>query len=161
MKAVAVRKVIRSKKQSGEESEEERIEVSLRSRKYPNIIALLTSYNLHSMHNLIFPLAQGDLKALLRGEMQCPPNLCQEHTILRETYGLSSAIEVVHAFFVGNSDLTLIGCHHNLKPENVLVKDEKFLLTDFGLSRLERAEEWSQELKKLQGFYFAPECESV
>ncbi|KAA8895937.1 kinase-like domain-containing protein [Sphaerosporella brunnea] len=160
-KAIVVLKTIRSRKHPSTESEEERILASLRSLQHPNIIVLLASFSLGGVHNLLFPLAQGDLEKLLQGEMPPPPNLCYEHAVLRECYGLSSAIESIHKYFVGDYGMTLIGCHYDLKPQNILVKDGKFILTDFGLSRLKPEEDWSQNEIPLRGYYFAPERESV
>jgi len=131
---------------------------SLRAIKHPNIIALLTSYSYRGVHNLIFPLANGDLEALLQGKMQRPLNLRHSHAILREAHGLSSAIETIHNFFVGDYDLKMVGCHYDLKPKNILVKDDKFLLTDFGLSRLELSDGPQESQIRVQGFYYAPEC---
>lgn len=155
--------MIRSTRHLGNENEEERILASLRSLRHQNIIALLTSYSIGPVHNLIFPLAQGNLETLLCSPKDAlPPNLRHPHAILRQTYGLSSALEMVHNFFVGDYDLNMIGCHHDLSPKNVLIKDGKFLLADFGLSRLDDAEGWAErELKRLHGPYNAPECESL
>jgi len=141
------------------ENEEERILASLRTLKHPNIIALLASYSYRGVHNLIFPVADGDLEALLRGHMKRSLNFRYDHTILRETHGLSSAIEMIHNFFVGEYDLKMVGCHYDLKPKNIVVKDDKFLLTDFGLSRLEFPDIGTEESQiRVQGFYYAPEC---
>ncbi|KAF8242912.1 kinase-like protein [Wilcoxina mikolae CBS 423.85] len=156
--AIVIRKKINSKNHRNAENEEERILASLRAIKHPNIIALLASYSYRGVHNLIFPLADGDLEALLRGKIHRPPNLRHNHTILREAHGLSSAIETIHNFFVGDYDLKMVGCHYDLKPKNILVKDDKFLLTDFGLSRLELSDDIPESQIKVQGFYYAPEC---
>ncbi|KAF8540172.1 hypothetical protein BDD12DRAFT_834625 [Trichophaea hybrida] len=158
--AIVIRKRINSKNHQNAENEEERILASLRAVRHPNIIALLASYRYRGAYNLIFPVADCDLEALLRGHMKRPPNLCYDHTILREIHGISSAVEIVHNFFVGEYDLKMVGCHYDLKPKNIVIRDDKFLLTDFGLSRLELSDVGLEESQiRVQGFYYAPECQ--
>jgi serine/threonine protein kinase len=55
-----------------------------------------------------------------------------------------------------------IGCHYDLKPANILVDDNKFLLADFGLSRFKDNSEDSQtSYKSVRGSYVAPECKNI
>jgi serine/threonine protein kinase len=55
----------------------------------------------------------------------------------------------------------MIGCHHDLKPINVLVSGNRFLLADFGLSRLRPEGDGSgSEFKVGGGDYMAPECQT-
>lgn len=58
--------------------------------------------------------------------------------------------------------LTRIDCHHDLKPQNVLVDDATFLLADFGLSRFKELTKGSAtSYKSVGGYYIAPECEDI
>jgi serine/threonine protein kinase len=53
-----------------------------------------------------------------------------------------------------------IGCHQDLKPGNILVDGDTFLLADFGLSRFKESIEGSYtSYKSVGGYYVAPECE--
>ncbi|KAF8242033.1 hypothetical protein K440DRAFT_619978 [Wilcoxina mikolae CBS 423.85] len=94
---------------------------------------------------------------LLRGEMQCPQNLRHKHAILREAHGLSSAIETIalHNLFVRKQSTKMVGCHSDLEPKDILVKDDKFLLTDFGFELRDTAPQ--ERRVPVQGFYYAPE----
>jgi serine/threonine protein kinase len=59
-------------------------------------------------------------------------------------------------------DLKLIGLHHDLKPDNVLVDDKLFILADFGLSTFKRSSQPSTSPFRMGGNdYVAPECEDL
>jgi serine/threonine protein kinase len=105
----------------------------LNELKHPNIIELLSSYTYRGKHNFLFPLAQGDLAEFLTSNER-PPQFQPDrafYTALRE---LSSAIGKVHHYTSARLKLDLIGCHHDLRPQNILVGGSTFLLADFGLS---------------------------
>ena len=56
----------------------------------------------------------------------------------------------------------MTGFHHDLRPKNILVSGEKFILADFGLSRFKHATENSETSFKIgEGDYIAPECEDI
>ena len=75
---------------------------------------------------------------------------------------LASAINAVHEFTSDTLDLRLIGCHHDLKPKNILIDGDTFVLADFGLSRLKSVSKGSKSLhRRGQGDYLAPECENL
>lgn len=133
----------------------------LKRLKHPNIIELLGAYTYRGKHNLIFPLAQGgSLADLIRGPR--PLNFRRDEDIIIALAGLCSAICIVHEQFSDNQTLLGIGCHHDLKPANILVDNGKFLLADFGLSRFKDTSEDSQtSYKSVGGFYVAPECENI
>jgi len=105
-------------------------------------------------------VAEGNLEALLRGEMQHPPNLRHNHAILREAHGLSSAIETIalHNFFVCRNGKIMVGCYYDLEPKSILVKDDKFLLTDFGFGH---SDSTTLETVPVQGFYYEPEQQTL
>lgn len=98
----------------------------------------------------------GSLADVLEGKGSLPFPTFTSLTIA--LCGLSSALGAVHTF--SSNDLKLIGCHHDLKPSNILVDDEKLLLADFGLTRLKSHSQESQTpFKGVIGDYLAPECE--
>jgi serine/threonine protein kinase len=127
--------------------------------KHPNIIELLGCYTYRGKHNLVFPFARdGSLADLLRGNHPSP--FRTNHNLLLALCGLSSALRAVHEFF--SDDLQAIGCHHDLKPSNILIDGEEFLLADFGLSRFKDVSEDSKSLFRGGiGDHIAPECEEL
>ena len=89
-----------------------------------------------------------------------PARLSEDFDIYRALSELSSAIDVLHNYTAKSIDLTLIGVHHDLKPQNVLVHDSTFVLADFGLTKFKSADQTSKSLFKVGGgHYLAPECE--
>lgn len=73
---------------------------------------------------------------------------------------LSSAVEHVHDFSERKIELELIGCHHDLRPRNILVSGTSFILADFGLSTFKPSSENSETpFKHVNDDYLAPECE--
>ena len=128
---------------------------------HPNIVSLLSAYTFKGSHNLVFSSARGgDLAAFLRRDR--PAEFRIDESLVLALAGLASAVENVHDFSADRLDLNLIGCHHDLKPKNILVHGASFILADFGLSRLKSISETSNTIfKKGQGDYMAPECEDV
>ncbi|KAI3323108.1 kinase-like protein [Xylariaceae sp. AK1471] len=131
----------------------------LNELRHPNIIELLTSYTHKGRHNLIFPLVQeGSLENLLQ-EVR-PPAFELDESFLVALCGLSSAIKEVHFYTLARLKIELIGCHHDLKPKNILVQGNSFVLADFGLSKLkEKTDRPSSLHEGGGGSYLAPECE--
>lgn len=73
---------------------------------------------------------------------------------------LASAVQAVHKYASEKLNLSLIGVHHDLRPQNILVHGGSFILADFGLSKFKKVEEDSKSLFKIGGgYYLAPECE--
>lgn len=104
---------------------------------HPHIIPLLASYIHAAKFNLIFPLADASLESLLSG-IGTIPAITQE-TLWKQLVGITSALDSLHNFMYKKQDvldLEMIGYHHDLKPQNILIKDGVFLLADFGLARL-------------------------
>ncbi|KAI1089438.1 kinase-like domain-containing protein [Rostrohypoxylon terebratum] len=136
----------------------------LRCLRHPNIIKLYTAYTIPLVtedcdrgleRTLLFEPADGDLDQLLSGSMQ---SVFDRKSIFRALYDLSLAIVQFHNFSLEGEDLELIGCHYDLKPKNILVKGRRFLLSDFGLSRMKTIEKGSDSIHKLGPTrYSAPE----
>lgn len=75
---------------------------------------------------------------------------------------LASAIGDVHDFVVRDLSLSRIGCHHDLKPDNILIDGTNFLLADFGLTRFKESNEDSATQFKIgRGHCLAPECQDL
>lgn len=133
----------------------------LRCLQHPNIIQFYTAYTLNNVPTLLFALADYDLaRFLTKAEPQ--PQFESDHAVLQALYGLSSAIAFLHNYFSEANDLRLIGCHYDIKPKNVLVKPGKFILADFGLSRLKPEFDSSgSDFKAGISDYAAPECQDL
>lgn len=111
---------------------------------------------------MIFPLADGDLEGLLSKKDVC---FCiKGDSLWLQVLGITSALDQLHNFENRNShDLTFskIGYHHDLKPQNILIRDGVFLLADFGLARLKDAGEGSSTDHKYGALtYGAPESQN-
>jgi len=128
--------------------------------KHPNIVELLGSYTYGGKHSLLFPLADtGNLAELLAKERQSTP-FTSDETLVIALVALSSAVEHVHDFSERKIELELIGCHHDLRPRNILVSGTNFILADFGLSTFKPSSENSETpFKHVNDDYLAPECE--
>ncbi|KAF2474368.1 kinase-like protein [Lindgomyces ingoldianus] len=130
--------------------------------RHPNILELLASYTYKGKHNLVFPLAEGGTLAELFASDRQTTRFKSNQAFFIALTRLSSAIEHVHNFVERRIDLNLIGCHYDLRPKNILVSRDTFLLADFGLSRFKQASESSGALfKEGAGDYRAPECEDI
>jgi hypothetical protein len=155
-----VRKEFRPRSTSKTEYELEIRNLSfLKLLKHPHIVELLGCYTYRDRHNLLFPLARGGTLAdLLSADKALA--FSKDEALIVALCGLSSALCVVHNFV--SDDLKAIGCHHDLKPSNILVDDTKFLLADFGLSRFKEIPQASATLfRGGRGDYIAPECEDL
>lgn len=123
---------------------------------------LYCSY-IHRGHcSLIFGAADGgSLADLLKGKPNVPQ--LEVSQVLLGLADLASAIDSLHNFTydsLNGLNLQLTGCHHDLAPRNILIKDGTFLLIDFGLSTLRNPDEDSlTTFKEVRGSYIAPECQ--
>ncbi|KAI1321914.1 kinase-like protein [Xylariaceae sp. FL0255] len=128
--------------------------------KHPNIVELLSSFTHDGKHSLLFPLAKdGSLQDLLTTQ-RSRTRFQSDQSLLVALAALSSAVEHVHNFSQSALNLELIGCHHDLRPRNVLVSEGRFILADFGLSTLKSLSQNSQTpFKNGTDDYLAPECE--
>ena len=131
----------------------------LRLLKHSNVVELLGAYTYRGKHNLIFSFARGGTLADLLKSAR-PPAFQSDENIILALSGLCSVVRAIHNLFNEDDTLTRIGCHHDLKPHNILVDDSTFLLADFGLSRFKDPKGGSAtSYKDVGGCYVAPECE--
>jgi serine/threonine protein kinase len=131
----------------------------LRLLKHPHIIELLACFTHSDGQSFIFSLANGgSLADVFNGKRSSP--FQRPEDLLVALCGLSSAIRTVHTFHA--DDFEAIGCHHDLKPSNVLLDGSKLLLADFGLSRFKNEETDSASyFRGGRGDYIAPECQDL
>jgi len=128
---------------------------------HPNIVPLLACYIHGDTYNMIFPLADGDLETLFTGGADF--SFLSDETIWLQVLGITSALATLHNFQYSKDmafELSKIGYHHDLKPQNILIKEGVFLLADFGLARLKDAE-WDSSTDHKYGTvtYGAPESQ--
>lgn len=133
----------------------------LKHLKHPNIVELLGSYTYKNMHNLIFLKADfGDLQQLLSSPR--PPSLSSNASLVLALANLSSGLSAVHNFSAESIEMHKIGFHHDIKPKNILVTGEQFILADFGLSRFKDSTQASGTPFEMGAdYYLAPECEDL
>ena len=129
----------------------------LRVLKHPNIVELHAAFTLQGRPTFLFAEAECDLTDWLRGDR--PRRFSQIET-LEALYGLSSALYRMHQYSLEGQETSMIGCHFDLHPGNILVRGQSFILSDFGLSRLKYEREGSKSYFK-GGIrdYCAPECQ--
>lgn len=126
---------------------------------HPNILELYCSYTYNHKHSLLFPLAGGDLDYLLsRNERK--PEFKSDESFFVALCGLCSGLKQVHQYSNLSLKLDMIGAHHDLKPNNILIRGSRFVLSDFGLSRIKDADKGSKTLYQGGGDYsVAPESQ--
>jgi serine/threonine protein kinase len=138
---------------------EQRVLQYLNHVSHPYILQLFASYTLRDVHILLFPLADLDLDQFLK-QSDIRSFSAGPQAYLYALAGLSSALEMLHTYSSNELQVDMIGCHHDLKPNNVFVTRGRFVLADFGLSTLKSsAERSSDEYKHGAYNYRAPECE--
>ena len=115
-----------------------------RRSNHPNIIPLLASYTLETDESghyvktlhLLFPLAEMDLADWMT-RPQIPSNVAmlsrQERQLYlyRSIYALVCGVSYLHRKVDGT-----ITAHHDLKPRNILMVNDKLKIADFGHSHL-------------------------
>ncbi|KAL9128047.1 MAG: hypothetical protein Q9217_003186 [Psora testacea] len=113
-------------------------------RNHPNIVPLLASYTLDTVESghhvkvlyLLFPLAEMDLADWMT-KSQIPFNVAKlskqerQAYLYRSIYALVSSISYLHRELDG-----IVTAHHDLKPRNILVVNDKLKIADFGHSHL-------------------------
>lgn len=137
------------------------------SLKHENIVELLVAYSQDDMPNLLFAPANSDLHEFLL--LKDRPKEFEENTVIfKALHGLSSGLKYLHNYRCGphdepsplhEGDHSFYGYHHDIKPRNVLVRGNDFILADFGTSRLKNEGEVSKTDWKHGTYdYGAPEC---
>jgi serine/threonine protein kinase len=131
----------------------------LRLVDHPNIVRLVATFSHRETYNLLFFPAECNLYELLNKEVRMPA-FQTDAAFFIALQGLSSALATLHQFSAVDFDIDKSGCHHDLKPSNILVDKDKFLLADFGLSKLKPPDTDSKSLfNGADSDYLAPECE--
>lgn len=128
---------------------------------HPNIIRLLGSYTYEGKHNFLFPSYEMDLRVFLQSESRFG-SFSKKPTFFSALRGLTSALCSTHKLHLEKEkhglEIDRIDYHHDLRPANILVSHDTFILADFGLGKFKPADVPSQTQWKVeQGDYLAPE----
>ena len=117
---------------------------ALRSRRHSNLTPLLASFTEYTIEsnfetksvNMLFPYAEMDMEKLLYRPK--PPVFLAYLTRSEQRRYLYTAInDLVSALAALHRDVEgLVASHHDLKPRNVLVMKDKFMIADLGMSEL-------------------------
>lgn len=157
-----VRKRLRVKGRVKEFDREDKCLRLLNRLKHPNIIPLLGSYTYREEHAFLFPYFSMNLDEFL-GRQERPGHFRWNFTFCSALTGLASALSKMHRLHLNREehdvDFEAIGYHHDLRPPNVLVSEDTFILADFGLGSLKDLAALSHTPYKIvSGDYIAPEC---
>lgn len=157
-----VRKQLKVEGMTEEFEREDRCLRLLNQLQHPNIIPLWGSYTYRGEQNFLFPYVDMDLGKFLIAKTRYR-NFQWDFTFYSALTGLASALSKTHRLHLNQAihdvDFEAIGYHHDLRPPNVLVSPDTFILADFGLGHLKSAEALSHTpYKSISGDYIAPEC---
>lgn len=152
-------------KAGGSENDFEREDKCLRllnGLNHPNIVPFWGSYTHKKEHYFLFPFIETDLRKFLISESR-HGEFRWEFTFHSALTGLASALAKTHRLVLKEEEhgiqVEAIGYHHDLRPPNVLVSHDNFILADFGLGSLKDSDSLSHTpYKPISGDYIAPEC---
>ncbi|KAH6846964.1 kinase-like domain-containing protein [Chaetomium sp. MPI-CAGE-AT-0009] len=141
-------------------NQEHEVLANLHHLRHPNLIPLLSFYTHRAKLYLLFPLAKGgDLDKIIRSP-SWPAEFAQHHAVYGALAGLASGLQALHMYRSTSCGLSMIGYHHDIKPKNVLVNHDAFVLADFGLAKLKESDDSKTTLAAGLGWYAAPEVET-
>jgi serine/threonine protein kinase len=157
-----IRKRLKSKEITRKLHNEKMFLRLLNQLRNPNIIRLLGSYTYQEEHYFLFPCIDMDLKHFLREQGRFG-KFRSDLTFYSALRGLSDALANTHRLRLNQEahgvDFEAIGYHHDIRPPNILVSRDTFLLADFGLGNLKSTDSHSDTpFKHGAGDYLAPEC---
>ncbi|KAJ2998725.1 hypothetical protein NUW58_g234 [Xylaria curta] len=158
----AVRKKLNTKGNIQDYNREVRCLRLLNQLQHPNIIPLWGAYTYQGENNFLFPYIGMDLGRFLLSQER-HQDFQWDFTFYSALAGLASALSKTHCLRLDQAkhdvDFEAIGYHHDLRPPNVLVCADNFILADFGMGCLKGMDELSHTpYKPISGDYIAPEC---
>lgn len=156
-----MQKKLKKKGKTEEFERENRCLRLLNQLHHPNIIPLWGSYTCCDEQNFLFPYIDMDLGSFLKAKTR-HQDFQWDFTFYSALTGLASALSKTHYLLLNQADHDIdfeaIGYHHDIRPPNILVGPDTFILADFGLGRLKQAGDPSHTpYKWISGDYVAPE----
>ncbi|KAF8250382.1 kinase-like protein, partial [Wilcoxina mikolae CBS 423.85] len=140
----------------------------LGKRRHTNLLPLLAYFKHGSSFNMIFPYADCDLMTYYK--TRSPPKTVGERLqFMQQIHKLTSALKAIHMGYPDQTPelLVLCGYHRDLKPQNILIFDGSFMISDFGLTRFRERNPHDQNTDTGVDWdlgsstYRAPECDKV
>ncbi|KAI0535309.1 hypothetical protein GGR58DRAFT_529608 [Xylaria digitata] len=135
----------------------------LHELRHPNIIPFLGSYTYGEEQNFLFSYnIDMDLSKFLSNRTR-HQDFQWDFTFYSALAGLASALSKTHGLFLDQVQhgvgIGAIDYPHGLRPPNVFVRADTFILVNFGPRHLKRAETLSRTRDELIGMdYSAPDC---
>lgn len=133
----------------------------LKCHPHPNVLRLLACYKYRNgLHFIFLQARDGDLKRLLTSNNLTP--FVSSEACLVALAGLASGLAHIHNYVHKTIDVKKIGCHYDLKPDNILVDGTRLIIADFGLSKFRDEDAGSSTMfKQGKGFCLPPECQEL
>ncbi|OCK78098.1 hypothetical protein K432DRAFT_406760 [Lepidopterella palustris CBS 459.81] len=137
-------------------------EILRQPKRHENVMYALCSLECQDTFSLFFELADCNLGEYLSSDLETeitgPTTLEEKHAIFRRGVELAGALAFLHDDLILQSDFGKLCCYHlDLKPQNILVVDarkpsEKWMITDFGVSRVKLRTETAAMQRAPTGF---------
>ena len=115
-------------------------------KSHPNIIELLFIYEWRDQYIFVFPFVERNLHDILHSNWSPPKHgtrniSIDSHWLWAQMGGVANALKTIHNPTDRGPDQPVIGFHFDLKPSNILVKEDGTLqITDFGQALLKSLE---------------------
>ncbi|KAI5778771.1 kinase-like domain-containing protein [Geopyxis carbonaria] len=106
--------------------------------RHRNICPLLAAYRYGDKYNMIFPFADCNLREYWETKEAPIGRTHQRMEFLTEIAALAKGLRRIHNAQCQEDGETLRGYHRDLKPTNIVNKDQKFMITDFGMTRFKQ-----------------------
>lgn len=114
---------------------------------HSNIISLLDFYIYEGRHSFLFSSYEIDLRTFLQSEVRFE-DFSRDSTFFSALRELISALCSTHKLHFEKEkhglDIDAIDYHHDLRPANVLISQDTFILADFELGKIKSRDAPSQ-----------------
>ena len=140
---------------------------SMGSSNHDHIMKILGTFEHRGLCSMILPLAEENLRQFWA---RVEPSSLTPLWCLEEMHGVAAGLSFLHNGIPRRGSETMSWAHMDLKPENILIFDRRktsdigvgrWILSDFGLSRIRTTKESELELLPHPGLgtYEPPECQ--